>query len=53
MSGPEFRETCISCAELAGTPDYHLLWDLLGRETGMTYLLHESENFEQSSRGTA
>ncbi|CCF62328.1 hypothetical protein IU438_21020 [Nocardia cyriacigeorgica] len=39
------RAICISCAEIERRPDSHLLWDLLGRDIGESYLLYESENF--------
>lgn len=45
MTDTDHRDICISCAEIRGARESHLLWDLLGEEIGMSYLLHQSTNF--------
>lgn len=41
----DYRDICISCAEMAGDKDLNLLWDLLGESIGLSYLLHDGPNF--------
>nr|WSX75842.1 hypothetical protein OH826_19480 [Streptomyces sp. NBC_00899] len=41
----DYRDICISCAEMAGAEEPNLLWDLLGKDIGTSYLLHSGENF--------
>jgi diadenosine tetraphosphate (Ap4A) HIT family hydrolase len=45
MTNSDYRSICISCAEMRGARESNLLWDLLGQEIGLSYLLYESENF--------
>jgi diadenosine tetraphosphate (Ap4A) HIT family hydrolase len=44
-TGTDYRDICISCAEMDGAREPNLLWDLLGEDIGLSYLLHESASF--------
>jgi len=41
----DHRDICISCAEMQGATELNLLWDLLGEDIGLSYLLHDGPNF--------